>query len=154
MRRSSVAALVLSASALIGIALHEGYSGKAYDDGVGVQTVGFGTTRIDGRPVQKGDTITPQRALQQLGKDADVYQQAMRKCVSVPLYQHEWDAYTSLTYNIGSGAFCGSTLVRKLNVGDYAGACAEISRWNKAGGRVLAGLTKRRADERQKCEGK
>ena len=153
LRRNSVAALSLSAVALIGIAGWESFSPKAYDDGVGVQTVGFGTTEIDGVPVKKGDTITVTRALVQLGKDANVYQQAMRKCVKVPVYQREWDAYTSLTYNIGTGAFCKSTLVRKLNAGDYTGACTEILRWNKAGGRVMRGLTNRREAEYKQCIG-
>lgn len=150
MRRREVAALVLSASTLVGIAVHEGYRALAYDDGVGVQTLGFGTTL----GVKPGDRITPERALIRLVADADVYQAAMRRCVAVPLHQYEWDAYVSLTYNIGAGAFCGSTLVRRLNAGDYAGACAEISRWNRAGGRVLPGLIKRRADERARCEGR
>jgi lysozyme len=154
LKRNSVAALSLSAAALIGIAGWESFSPKAYDDGVGVQTVGFGTTKIDGKPVKQGDTITPVRALQQLGKDADVYQQAMRHCIKVPMYQHEWDAYVSLTYNIGAGAFCRSTLVRRLNARDYSGACWEILRWNKAGGKVLRGLTKRRESEYNLCVGK
>ena len=153
MKRNSIAALSLSAAALIGIAGWESFSPKAYDDGVGVQTVGFGTTKIDGKPVQKGDTITPVRALQQLGKDADVYQQAMRRCITVPLHQWEFDAFLSLTYNIGSGAFCRSTLVRKLNAQDYSGACKEILRWNKAGGRVLTGLVNRRKSEYNTCMG-
>ena len=150
MRRREVAALVLSASALVGIAAHEGYRALAYDDGVGVQTIGYGTTA----GVKPGDKITPERALIRLADDVDAYQVAMRRCVAVPLHQHEWDAYVSLAYNIGPGAFCGSTLVKRLNAGDYAAACAEISRWNRAGGRVLPGLSKRRAAERARCEGK
>jgi lysozyme len=77
----------------------------------------------------------------------------MRRCITVPLHQYEWDAYVSLTYNIGSGAFCRSTLVRKLNAQDYTGACKEILRWNKAGGRVLNGLTKRRPADYNTCMG-
>ncbi len=150
MQRTPISALVLSATALVGIALHEGFKDRAYDDGVGVQTIGYGSTV----GVKPGDTITPERALVRLAKDADAYQVAMRKCVAVPLYPHEWDAYVSLTYNIGTAAFCGSTLAGLLNAGDYAGACAQISRWNRAGGRVLSGLTKRRAAERALCEGK
>jgi len=153
MKRNSIAALSLSAAALIGIAGWESFSPKAYDDGVGVQTVGFGTTVIDGKPVQKGDTITPVRALQQLGKDADVYQQAMRRCITVPMHQWEFDAGLSLTYNIGPTAFCRSTAVKKLNAGDYAGFCNEFLRWNKAGGKVLNGLTKRRQAEYNTCMG-
>lgn len=154
MSRREVAALVLSAGALVGIATHEGFRATAYDDGVGVQTVGYGATRRpDGTPVRAGDITTPPRALLRLAADADADQVAMRVCVTAPLHQYEWDAYVSLTYNIGAGAFCASTLVRRLNARDYAAACAEISRWNRAGGRVLPGLVKRRAEERARCEG-
>ena len=154
LKRSSVASLVLSAAALIGIAGWEFYSGEAYyatahEKARGISTLGFGTTK----DVKPGDKTTPVRALQQLGKDVNVFEQAMRRCITVPLHQYEWDAYVSLTYNIGSGAFCKSTLVRKLNTQDYTGACKEILRWNKAGGRVLNGLTKRRQAEYNTCMG-
>jgi lysozyme len=74
--------------------------------------------------------------------------------VTVPLFQYEFAAFVSLAYNIGVGAFCGSTLVKKLNAEDYAGACAEISKWNKFKGKPLLGLTRRRAEERAICEGR
>lgn len=147
-----MASLAISGSALIGTALHEGYVGTAYDDGVGVQTIGFGTTQ----GVKKGDRITVERALIRLGQNIGEKEQAMRGCLGdVALYQHEWDAYVSMTYNIGTGAFCKSTLVRKLkqNPPDYKAACGEILRWNRAGGRVLTGLTKRRQIEYQQCIG-
>lgn len=148
-QRIATAALSLSAAGLIGIAQYEGYRGAAYDDGVGVQTIGFGTT--DG--VKRGDTIDPVRALVRLGADAAAMERKLAACIHVPLYQHEWDAYVSWAYNVGTGAACGSTLVRKLNAGDYVGACDELPRWNKAGGRVLPGLSKRRAQERAQCRG-
>lgn len=151
------AALALSALGLTGIAVHEGYRGTAYNDGVGVQTVGFGTTtHEDGRPVRPGDRITPERALVRLAEHAAQTEQAMRDCIGpVPLYPHEWDAYVSLAYNIGPAAFCGSTLVRKLKQTppDYAEACRQILRWNKAGGQVMAGLTTRRQAEYRQCMG-
>jgi lysozyme len=140
---------------LAGIAVHEGYRPRAYDDGVGVQTVGFGTTtRADGSPVKPGDTTTPERAVVRLAVDADAIQQRMRACIGeVPLYPHEWDAYVSLAYNIGPGAFCGSTLVKKLKTmpPDYAGACDQLLRWTKAGGRELPGLVRRRQAEHRLC---
>lgn len=147
--RKTIAATAISASALIGIALHEGFRDKAYDDGVGVQTIGFGTTS----GVKKGDKITAERALIRLYGDMDAYKSGMDRCVKVPLSQGEFDAYLSFTYNVGVGAFCKSTLVKKLNSGDYDGACKELLRWNKAGGKVMAGLTKRREDEYRKCIG-
>ena len=148
--RVQVAALSLSAAALVGIAVHEGYRGAAYlptpND---VPTIGFGTTG----GVKPGDKITPERALVRLLGDAGKFEQAVKQCADVPLFQHEFDAYVSLTYNIGSGAFCSSTLVRKLKAGDYAGACREILRWDKQAGRVLPGLTKRRQQEYAQCVG-
>ena len=150
LKRSNVAALALSAAALIGIAGWESYKGEAYIPVPGdVPTIGFGSTA----GVKMGDKTDPVRALIRLGKEADEYQVAMRKCVKVPVYQYEWDAYTSLAYNIGTGAFCKSTLVRKLNAQDYQGACKEILRWDKAGGRVLRGLTNRREAEYKQCIG-
>ena len=67
--------------------------------------------------------------------------------------QYEYDAFVSLAYNVGENAFCKSTLVRKLNAGDYAGACREILKWDKFRGQPLRGLTMRRQDEYQKCTG-
>lgn len=145
-----IAGLSLSASALVGIALHEGYEPKAYIPVPGdVPTIGFGTTE----GVEMGDSITPERALVRLLRDANKFESAVRRCAPVPMYQHEFDAYVSLTYNIGEGAFCRSTLVKKLKAGDYAGACAEILRWDKFKGKPLPGLTKRRQQEYQQCLG-
>jgi lysozyme len=140
----------LSAAALIGIAGWEGFRDRAYDDGVGVQTIGFGSTE----GVKHGDTITVERALVKLGADVSKHEQGLRECVAlIPLYQHEWDAFVSWTFNVGVGAACGSTLVKKLRSGDYAGACKELLRWDRAGGRVLRGLTLRRQSEYQRCIG-
>jgi len=151
MRRQSVAALVLSATAFIGIAVHEGYKDEAYIPVPGdVPTIGFGTTE----GVRMGDRTDPIRALIRLQQSADGYSQAVKDCASVPMHQHEFDAYVSLTYNIGAGAFCRSTLARKLKEGDYEGACKEILRWDKFKGAPLPGLTKRRQQEYQKCIGK
>lgn len=149
--RTAIAALTLSASTLVGIALHESYRDTAYlptkND---VPTIGFGTT--DG--VKMGDKITVERALVKLLADADKYQTAIKGCIGdVPLYQHEFDAYTSLAYNIGTGAFCRSTLVRKLKAGAYLEACKEILRWDKQAGLTLRGLTIRRQAEYRQCMG-
>ena len=148
--RLAAGAIVVSAAALVGIATREGYREKAYKDAVGVVTVGYGETA----GVRMGDRTTPERALVTLLSSANRHADAIRQCIRVPLYQHEFDAYVSLAYNIGSGAFCGSTLVKKLNAKDYAGACEEIKRWNRAGGKVLPGLTKRREKEYRLCKGK
>jgi lysozyme len=144
-----------TAIAVAMIANFEGYSGRAYDDGVGVQTVGFGSTKHpDGRPVKAGDTVTPQRAVVMLAQDADRIAKELSACIGpVPLYKHEWDAYVSWAYNVGSAAACRSTLVRKLKASppDYAGACRELLKWTKADGRELPGLIKRRQAEYRLC---
>lgn len=148
--RILVASLTLSAAALVGIAMKEHFVADAMIPVPGdVPTIGWGST--DG--VKMGDRITPDRALVRLLADADTFAQAVKRCAPVPMYQHEFDAYVSLTYNIGQTAFCGSTLARKLKAGDYAGACAELLRWDRFNGKPLPGLSKRRKDEYQKCMG-
>ena len=148
--RIAISALALSASALVGIAVHEGYSPVAYRPVPGdVPTVGFGTT--DG--VKMGDRTDPVQALTRKLADVQRFEGALKRCVRVPLHQHEYDAFLSLAYNIGPGAFCGSTLVRVLNAGDYAGACAEILRWDRFQGQPLRGLTLRRQAEHRQCLG-
>ena len=148
--RGVIASLALSASALVGMALHEGFRDKAYDDGVGVQTIGFGTTA----GVKPGDRITVERALIRLMEDTNRKEQELKKCIGdVPMHQYEWDAVVSWAYNVGTGAACKSTLVKKLQAQDYSGACAELLRWTKAGGKELPGLVKRRKDEYRMCMG-
>jgi lysozyme len=148
--RIVIGALTLSASALVGIAVHEGYRGEAYRPVPGdVPTIGFGTTA----GVKPGDRIEPVQALVRKLQDVQRFEGALRQCVRVPLHQHEYDAFLSLAYNIGPGAFCGSTLVRRLNAGDYAGACAEILRWDRFRGEPLRGLTLRRQAENRQCLG-
>ena len=147
--RLKLAALTLSASALVGIATWEGFSGNAYQDIVNVWTIGFGSTK----GVKSGDTIDPVKALQRKMDDVQKFEGAIKQCVKVPLHQYEYDAYLSLAYNIGPTAFCNSTLVRRLNSQDYAGACREILRWNRAGGKVVQGLVNRREAEYKQCIG-
>lgn len=155
MIRRAAATLVLSAAALVGIAQWESYVEVAAPPVAGdVPTNGFGTTRNpDGSPVQAGDTTTPERALVRLLADADEYARAVRRCAPVPMHQHEFDAFVSLAYNIGPGAFCSSTLAKRLNAGDYAEACRQILRWDKFRGRPLRGLTLRRQAEYRTCMG-
>ena len=147
--RKALVTLALSALGLVGIAAHEGYSDKAYQDIVGIWTIGFGTTK----DVKPADKIDPVKALQRKAEDIVKFEGAIKQCVTVPLHQHEYDAYVSLAYNIGPGAFCNSTLVKRLNQQDYAGACREILRWNRAGGRVVKGLAVRREIEYRQCIG-
>lgn len=146
-----------TAAAVSTIAVHEGYRSTSYNDGVGVQTIGFGSTKHpDGSPVREGDTVSPQRAVVMLASDADRVARELASCIGdVPLYQHEWDAYVSWAYNVGASAACRSTLVKKLKQSppDYEGACRELLRWTRAGGRELPGLVKRRRVEYRMCIG-
>jgi len=151
MNRTLVASLTLSASALVGLAVHEGYRDEAYTPVKGDRpTLGFG----DAQGVKPGDKTDPVRALIRLNQQADVFQQQMRRCIGdVPMYQYEWDSIISWSFNVGSQAACGSTLVKKLQSFDYAGACKELLRWDRFNGAPLAGLTKRRQEEYKLCMG-
>lgn len=143
-------AVGLSAIGLVAILLHEGYSDRAIEPVPGdVPTIGFGTTE----GVKMGDRITPPKAVARALADVQKFEGALRKCVKVPLSQGEYDAYVNLAYNIGPNAFCGSTLVVKLNAQDYAGACGEILKWDKFQGKPLRGLTLRRQEEYKLCTG-
>lgn len=146
-KRVAAATLVASSVALASIALHEGYREKAYRDPVGIPTIGYGETK----GVKMGDTTTPKKAMEQLKISADEHGQGLARCIRVPISQNEYDSYLSFTYNVGVGSFCKSTLVKKLNAGDYEGACSELLKWTKAGGRVLPGLVKRRQEEYKLC---
>jgi len=146
--RNAIAALAISGAALVTLVMNEGYTDKAVIPVPGdVPTIGFGTTEN----VHLGDTTTPPKALQRALSDVSKYEGAIKKCVTVPLTQNEYDAYVDLAYNIGTSAFCGSTLVKKLNAGDYEGACNEITKWDKFKGKPLPGLTKRRNAEMLLC---
>lgn len=157
--RSAVAVLALSAAGLVGIALHEGYTDRAVIPVKGdVPTIGFGTTA----GVKPGDTTTPPKALARALQDVQHFEGALKQCVRVPLHQYEYDAFVSFSYNVGAQAFCGSTLVKKLNVQDYGGACRELLRWTFFQGkncaapehaRLCGGLAARRQQEYAQCMG-
>ena len=151
--RTSLGLLGASAALLVALATHEGYTDKAVVPVPGDRwTIGFGSTfRDDGKPVQMGDTITPVKALQRSLAHLQKDEAGIKVCITVPLYQSEYDAYLSLAYNIGVPAFCKSTLVKKLNAGDYSGACSEVLKWDKFRGAPLRGLTIRRKKEYEQC---
>ncbi len=137
------------------IGRHEGLRLSAYRDAAGIWTIGYGHTAAAGPPVPvAGLTITAADADRILGRDLVRFETAVARLVTVALSQGEFDALVSFTFNVGEGALGRSTLLKKLHAGDRAGAAAEFGRWNKAGGRVLAGLTRRRADERAMFEGR
>ena len=131
------------------ISSFEGIRLNAYDDGVGVWTIGIGTTIYpNGTKVKKGDKCTQEQALEYLQHDLKSFEKTVNDSVKVPLSQNQFDALVSLSYNIGSGAFKNSTLLKKLIDKDYAGAADQFLVWNKGGGKVLKGLVRRRDAER------
>ncbi|MDE1178523.1 MAG: lysozyme [Edaphobacter sp.] len=122
----------------------EGIRLNAYQDSVGVWTVGYGHTGSD---VVRGLTITAQQADILLAADVAWAVTAVNKAVQTVINQNQFDALVDFTFNLGAASFTGSTLLRLLNAGNFAGASAEFIRWNKAKKKVLAGLTRRRQAE-------
>ncbi|MHC8408277.1 lysozyme [Pseudomonas sp. TMB3-21] len=123
----------------------EGLRLNSYQDSVGVWTIGYGTTRGIGPRM----TITNDQAEQMLMKDIARFEPEVERLVKVPLNQHQWDALLSFVYNVGAMNLGTSTLLKLLNTRNYAAAAEQFPRWNKAGGKVLNGLVKRRAAERR-----
>ena len=121
----------------------EGCKLTAYQDSVGVWTIGYGHTK----GVYDGMTITQDEAEQMLLTELEEYEGYIESMVTVPLTQNQFDALVVWIYNLGPTNFKNSTLLKELNAGNYNAAGQEITRWNKAGGKVLAGLVKRREAE-------
>ena len=127
----------------------EGKRLVAYDDGVGVWTIGFGTIKYpNGVRVKKGDTCTLDQAKEYMRHDLIEFEHTVNSSVKVPLNQNQFDALVSLAYNIGSNAFKSSTLVKKLNTGDYQGAADQFNVWVNGGGKRIQGLVNRRDREK------
>ncbi|MBS1815754.1 MAG: lysozyme [Acidobacteria bacterium] len=121
----------------------EGLRQVAYQDSVGVWTIGYGHTS----GVTQGQTCSVDEAEAWLRSDMDAAAFAVNRLVKVPLDQGQFDALCDFVFNLGSGKLRSSTLLQKLNAGDYAGARAEFSRWVYAGGVQLGGLIARRNAE-------
>jgi len=121
----------------------EGCRLTAYQDSVGVWTIGYGHTK----GVFEGMSITQEEAEQMLLTELEEYEGYVEKYVTVPLTQNQFDALVVWVYNLGPTNFRKSTLLKELNSGNYTAAGQEITKWNKAGGKVLAGLVKRREAE-------
>lgn len=166
-------ALRLLAATLVSIAGYENYTKQAEIPIPGdVPTKGFGTTRnADGSAVKLGDKTTPTRAMADLLRDAGRAELAVRRCAPVPMHAWEFSAYVSLTYNIGEGGFCRSSIPTNLKAGQYSEACTTILQFNKFRDRSqpkvwnpkaqawefplvpVRGLTNRRQDEYRTCMG-
>lgn len=133
------------------VAYFEGYVPSTYADPIGIPTICYGHTGPDVTPGRVATRAECQALLQ---GDLATALTAVRQCVTVPIEDHVAAALTSFTYNVGARAFCGSTLARRINRGEWPAACAELDRWVYAGGKLLPGLVKRRAAERALCEGR
>jgi len=120
---------------------------QAYLDPIRVLTIGWGHTNDNGRQFDSTSIWTQAECDAEFLNDMAIFEKAVNDLVTVPLNQDEFDALVSFTFNVGAGNLKSSTLLRKLNAGDFAGAAQEFPRWNKAGGEVLPGLVKRRAAE-------
>lgn len=135
-----------------GIALIKQFEGcrlKAYKCPAGVWTIGIGHTGlVNGKPITENTTITPLMAEALLAIDLQKFENAINKVVKKPLTQSEFDSLVSFVFNIGIGAFEQSTMLKLLNQGNFDLAAKQFERWNKAGGKVLKGLTKRRLAEK------
>ena len=159
--RLSVSVLSLSAVAFAGLVLHEDYTDRAVIPTKNDRwTVGFGSTfRDDGTPVQPGDTITPPRAiarsLAHIAKD----EAGLKRCITAPLNQVEYDTLVNFAYQYGVQATCNSSMVRHANAGRYAQACEAYTLYKYSGGfdcsipgnRVCGGVWARNLERKAKC---
>lgn len=129
----------------------EGFSAKPYLCPAGVPTIGYGSTRdTDGKPItMQHPPITEAQARALLAATLVTYEDAVNRYVKVPLNQNQFDALVDFAYNAGAKNLLTSTLLKKLNAGDYAGASKEFGKWVYGGTKKLNGLVKRREAERQ-----
>ncbi|QNI37522.1 lysozyme [Edaphobacter albus] len=129
-----------------GIAITESFEGLrlvAYQDSVGVWTIGYGHTK----GVKAGDTCTAAQADRWLREDVAWAEDCVNRLVKTSITQNQFDALVDFTFNLGCKSLEGSELLRLVNAGRYADAACQFARWNHAGGKVVAGLTRRRAAE-------
>lgn len=124
---------------------YEGCRLQAYTDPIGIWTIGYGHTAN----VVPNMVITQQAADQLLTEDLEKFQKGVKQLINVPLKQCQIDALTSFSFNVGLGNLQKSTLLKKVNNSDLEGASKEFEKWNKAGGKVLNGLVKRREAEKE-----
>lgn len=144
-------ARTVNAETLALIKQWEGFYPQAYPDPGSRDgtpwTVGYGTTKIGGVPVKKGQTISEAEAGRLLSIELTRVAAQVERLVKVPLFDNQFGALVSFTYNVGDDAFANSTLLKRLNAGDYESVPAQLARWNKNDGKVMTGLVNRRAAE-------
>lgn len=145
---AAVVGAAAAAAAVSMVAHFEGFVPTVYRDPIGRLAVCYGH---DDQTLKPGARFTREQCEAMLAEDLAKHAEAL-KCIRVPLTDNQKAALVSFAFNVGPAALCGSTLVRKANAGFPASDwCNELLRWNQAGGRVLPGLTKRRAAEREVC---
>jgi len=142
--KAAVGAVALATTLIAGF---EGLRTHVYRDSVGVATYCYGETKNP----QPGRSYTVTECDALLAARVAEFDSGVRACVRQALPAKVEAAFVSTAYNIGLGAFCGSTLARKANAGDLTGACNEMPKWNRVGGQVLKGLTVRRGAEQALC---
>lgn len=127
----------------------EGVKTKAYQDSVGIWTIGVGFIRVNGKPVVKGQTMTESEIETEFFKQLGNYENPVNDYVTKTLTQNQFDALVSFVFNVGGNAFRNSTLLKKINADpkDKQGITSEWKKWNRAGGKVIQGLTNRRLKE-------
>ncbi|MCF1740715.1 lysozyme [Paradevosia shaoguanensis] len=125
----------------------EGRSLRAYQDIVNVWTICDGDTK----GVTENQVATPRECDERLARDLRIYEMGIDRCLTAPVPGKVKVSFLELAYNVGVGAFCSSTLVKKANRGDLRGACDELLKWVRAGGRVVQGLINRREASRRLC---
>lgn len=129
---------------------HEGFRRKPYQDPIGLWTVGVGHLIEDGKKLPKewNRELSDEEVDDLLYKDLKRFEAGIERLTKVSLTQGQFDALVSFSFNVGLGNFQSSTLRSKLNREDYKGASEEFPKWRRAGGKILPGLVKRRADEK------
>lgn len=147
-KRNAWLAGVFSATLISGAALWEGDRRDPYWDIVGVLTVCHGYTGPD---IVKTKHYTKTECTGLLKKELGAHQAHVLRCTTVPLSQNQADAFTLFTYNVGGNAYCSSSLLKKLNAGDFIGACNGLLAWSYAGGKYVQGLNNRRQFEQKIC---
>jgi len=160
-RRTKIAALSVSAAAFVALVAHEGWTDRAVIPVKGdVPTVGPGLTkRPDGSPVQMGDTIKPVEGIQRSLAHIQKSETALKRCVTGPLSQAEYDILVDFAYQYGETAACKSGMVRAINAGDYAASCEAYLKYrfvagydcSTAGNRRCWGVWARSKERRDKC---
>ena len=126
----------------------ESFEPVAYKDSAGIWTVGYGSIRVDGQPVVKGQRITQEKAANELARFISGLEAGLTSALNkTPTTQYEFDAFVNIAYNIGLSGALGSTFLKRHKEGDKRGCAEAIKWWNKAGGQTVKGLVNRRERE-------